>query len=326
MASTVASTVVNALTLCGVLVDTSNFVWNSMNALERISGEVFNNNFNTCVDITFMEDSWKTYSLLMIAEGNIRNRAGTKVNIKTFMQWTCDQIRTSVDPASTPFPIVNRDTMMDRYYNHKQWMDDAYSMSKTAILKNFAKKMKWIIWKSTLVNFLKSQLGRNGVPVSYIVRDNVAPVQRQNTSVLDDCTYRTPLTRQAFDTDAVKVHAFIVRLISESLVAEQKILPHNDALNERIYFNALKAFYEGVCANAKAVLSAKSYLQEMFYVNKKHLLVMWWDHFEVRSINNFTIVDKAARHVVHTDKMKLWMLNRKIKADFLTTMKTNVEM
>lgn len=308
-----ANTVTDALTLCGVLVDTANAVWNGMNAAERIAGEVFNDNFNTCVDISFseLEDSWKTYSSLTVNEGRIRLRAGTKVNIKAFVQWTRDQTRTSIDPASVPFPVGTRNALMDRYYTHRQWLDDAQGMTKTAILKNFTEKMKWIDWKSTLVNFLQSQPGRNGVPLSYVVRDNLAPLQVQNVSFLDDYVDRALLTGRAFATDASKVHTYIVRLISENSVAEQKILPFKDQSHSRVDFNALKDFYEGVGANVKAVLEAETDLQEMFYSGEKRP-VMWWDHFELRLTNAFAIVDKDTGRVVHTDDMKLRMLNRKV--------------
>ena len=53
---------------------------------------------------------------------------------------------------------------------------------------------------------------------------------------------------------------------------------------------------------------------------------MWWDEFEVRLTNAFSAIDKEENRVVHTDKMKLRLLNKKIKADFLITMKTNIEM
>ena len=53
---------------------------------------------------------------------------------------------------------------------------------------------------------------------------------------------------------------------------------------------------------------------------------MWWDRFEVRMTNAFAVVDKDAGQQVHRDKMKLRMLNSKVKADFLVAMKTNIEM
>ena len=41
----------------------------------------------------------------------------------------------------------------------------------------------------------------------------------------------------------------------------------------------------------------------------------WWDEFEIRLTNAFAIIDKDARRQVHTDEMKLRLLNKKIRAD-----------
>ncbi len=53
---------------------------------------------------------------------------------------------------------------------------------------------------------------------------------------------------------------------------------------------------------------------------------MWWDEFEVCLTNAFALVDKDAGRIVHTDEMKLRMLNKKVRADFLSLIKTNIEM
>ena len=53
---------------------------------------------------------------------------------------------------------------------------------------------------------------------------------------------------------------------------------------------------------------------------------MWWDEFEARLINAFATIDKEAGRQVHINDMKLRMLNIKIRADFLVTMKTQVQM
>ena len=61
-------------------------------------------------------------------------------------------------------------------------------------------------WKSTLLHFLKSGPGSNGVPLNYFIRDNVATIVRTNTNFLDDYVDKTPLYGRVFDTDASKVH------------------------------------------------------------------------------------------------------------------------
>ena len=61
----------------------------------------------------------------------------------------------------------------------------------------------------------------------------------------------------------------------------------------------------------------------IFYLGEKRP-DMWWDEFEARLTNTFAIVDKDAQRQVYTDNSTLRLLNQKIRADFLTNMKTTV--
>ena len=75
----------------------------------------------------------------------------------------------------------------------------------------------------------------------------------------------------------------------------------------------------------KAVLTANKDFQDIFYgsENPPH---MWWDKFEVKLTNTFSVIDKNAGRQVHTDVMKFMMLNSKIRADFLVSMKIYINM
>ena len=205
------------------------------------------------------------------------------------------------------------------------WKEDASGMLKSAMPKNFTEKMKWDEWKNTLQSFFRTQPGRYGIPLSYVIRDNDLPLIRNNNDFLDEYVDRAPLEGRAFIMDSTKVHLFILRLISDNLVAEQKLLPHKDDNNGRLDYLALKQFYEGVGANSKAILAAEKDLVELFYAGEKKPH-MWWDEFESRLINAFAIIDKDANRVVYTDNMKLRTLNNKIRADFLTHMRTIIQM
>ena len=115
-------TIKDALTVCGVLNDTNNMVFNGANAARRISSEVFSDSFTTCLDLTLteIEDCWKTYSGLMVnQQGQIRLRPGTKVNIKALVQWVRDRIRLNEDPAANPFPVADRVELINRFNTHK---------------------------------------------------------------------------------------------------------------------------------------------------------------------------------------------------------------
>ena len=86
----------------------------------------------------------------------------------------------------------------------------------------------------------------------------------------------------------------------------------------------VKYFYEGLWANSKDVLSSSNNTQEMFCVGKNKPR-MWWGEFEIRLTNTFVTVDKDAGRQVHTDKSKLSLLNKEIRAEFLTTTKTTID-
>ena len=142
---------------------------------------------------------------------------------------------------------------------------------------------------------------------------------------LDEYAANAPLQGRAFNHDAPKVHSYIIRFISEKNFAEQKVLPFKDDNNGRMDFIALRDFYEGVGVNARATLSTEADLQDMFYAGEKppH---MWWDKFEIRLTNTFAVVDKEAGRQVLTDEMKVRLLNKKVRADFLTTITMHIKM
>ena len=87
---------------------------------------------------------------------------------------------------------------------------------------------------------------------------------------------------------------------------------------------ALKGFYEGVEENAKEVLPAQNYIQELYYAskNKSHML---WDEFEIMLTNEFVIVDKDAGRQIHTDESKLCLINKKLRSEFLANVKITIE-
>ena len=323
-----ANTVTTALALCGVDRDTNNIIFNGSLTSGRIAEEIFEDNFDTFMDISYeeLDDHWKTYAGLTVADGKIRLRPPTKSNIKALVQWVRDRIRMSLNPSAIPFPVNNRTDLLKRYHTHKQWVKDAKNMLKTALPKCFTEKMKWMDWKTTFIGFLRTQPGRNGVPLSYVICDNTNPItNRTNADFLDDYVDQAPLTGTAFIMDRLKVHMLIVRFISEHTVAEQKILPFKDQADGRVDFMALKDYYEGVSANSRLLQTAEKDIQELFYLGEKYPS-MWWDEFETRLTNAFAIIDKDAGRRVYTNDAKLRMLNNKIRADFLLTMKTSIDM
>ena len=120
-------------------------------------------------------------------------------------------------------------------------------------------------------------------------------IVQTNKKFLDDYVDRTSLTGRVLNADASKVHSYIVYLISENVVAEQKLLPHKYADDSRVECFTLQKFYKGVGANVKDVLTSKNDIQEIFYGGEKPLH-MWWGKFEGNLTNDFAVIDKNAAH------------------------------
>ena len=53
---------------------------------------------------------------------------------------------------------------------------------------------------------------------------------------------------------------------------------------------------------------------------------MWWDEFERQLTEAFNTYDRAERRAVHSNEMKLRILNRKINADFLNATKASINL
>ena len=263
-----------------MLSDIANIVVDGSNADQIISAELFNNNFTTCLAIEFSElkDSWKTYSTFNVAEGRIRLQPATKVDIFSFFHWTRERISLGEDSASVYFNVAKMNDIIESYNTHKQWTHDASNMAKNEMPKSFTHKMEWMEWASTLLDFLKLQPRRNGVPLNYVVRDNEATITRTNANFLDNYIDRTLLTGRAFSYNASKLHSYIVQLISENSVSEKKIFPYKDSSDIRVNFMALKEYYEGVGANAKSIPTAERNLQDLFYSGEDTPHI-WWDGF-----------------------------------------------
>ena len=324
MAALNGHTMKQALTLCGV---DDALLFEGETQAQRISNEVFDDDFVSCLDKTFsdLEDDWKTYSSLTVAQGQIRLRPGTKKNIKALVQWAGDEIRLARDPSSTAFPVGNVPVLLRRYHTHKNWADKADEKAKTAKPKQFSSKVKWEDWRDSLINFLRTQKGRNGVPLSYVIRESELAIIRQNAEFLDDYVDHAFLDGEAFASDANEVHTYIVNFITENETAENKILPYLAQANGRVDFIALKEHYEGVGSNAKSVLRAEDDILQMFYMGEKKPH-MWWEEFETRLSTGFAVIDKKEGYQVYSNGAKLRMLNRKVKADFLQMAKTAIEL
>ena len=324
MAAPIMHTVEDAIILCGVN-DTTSF--NGDTKAERIADDVFDDDFQSCMDKTIKEldEDLKSYSALTIGNGQIRLTPGNKRNIRGLMQWCRDKIRVGSNPSLTPFPIIEVPNLIRRYKTHEAFVKMSTTMIDTAKPIHLKQdKTEWDDWRPTFENFLRAIPGRNGVPLLYVIRENDTAVLDVNADMLQDYINRAPLIGDVFKSDASVAHTYIVKFISGNPTAEAKLLPHKSERNGRLDFKALIEHYEGVGIHAKNVTEADKTIDSLFY-NGERKPHMWWEEFEKRLSTAFVIFDKKENRQVYSDEMRLRILCRKVTADFLQNTRTFIE-
>ena len=315
-----AQTVFDAMVACGV----DNAIrFNGATAAMRIAEEVFDNDFMSCIDkdIGEIEEDFKTYAGLTVNQGQIRLHPGTKRQIKAFMQWEKDQVRTGQDPSLTPFPIADTAVLIRRYKSHMAFCDKSQRLSKAAKPQMFTETTKWADWMPAFINFLKSLPGRHDVPLAYIVRDNDDALITPNIDMLTDYVNQAPLNGEAFIADASEVHTYIVNFVAGNETAESKIMAFVDQANGRLDLKALQDHYEGVGINAIAIKEADDVIENLNYTGERKP-TMWWDEFERKLTTSFNIYEKKKRRQVYSDEMKLRIFMSETQCRFFRSYRT----
>ena len=208
-------TVINAMTACGLNIDDATVM----------AMQIFMDDFKTCKDISNgdIDDALKTFSVLMVTQGQFRFFSAMKQRVKAFNQWSKDQFRLGIDPTTLAF-LVNTATELLRCINtHKMFVDRSDAIALAAKTEKLTKDTKWEDWAPSFLKYLRAIPGRDGVPLKYIVRENDLPDKRPNVNFLDDYIMNAPLTGQVFTIDASEVHTFIVNFITQNEKAESII-------------------------------------------------------------------------------------------------------
>ena len=317
-------TVFDAMINCRV---DNNALFQQETQATRIARDIFNDDFNTCMNMTYdeLDSDLKTFASLTAANGRIILNPQVKRNVKAFIQWSRDHIRTGVDPSTQVFDVNMVTDLTRRNKSHESFISKSKTIMEAAKPKHFTKKLKWDDWFPTFQNFLKSIPSRNGQPLSYVIMkdEERSNVFDPNIDILENYAKMAPLDGEAFKTDASEVHTYLMNFIAGNATAETKILPHASENDGRKDIMSLIEHYEGVGIHSINVIKAEDIITSLFYSGEKKPH-MWWDEFERQLTYAFTVIDKKEGRQVYSDQMKLRTLNKKVQADFLTSLKAGI--
>ena len=122
-------------------------------------------------------------------------------------------------------------------------------------------------WKPVFINFLRKIPGRDGVPLSYVIRKNVEPEETPQVDFLEEYVQQAPLTGETFHIDSKEVRTYIVKYITGNEDAEAKVQSLQDDNCGRAAFMSLMEVYEGTGINSKAITLADKIINELQYTD-----------------------------------------------------------
>lgn len=291
----------------------------------RIAYEIFSDDFSTTMDISIEElnEEFKTLAGLTSAQGQIRIMPAVKKNIRAFIQWCRDEIRMGRSPATVQFPVVDAAKLLRRMKTHEQYVRSSKLMSQQALPQDFTNDVQWEDWHPTFINYLRTIPGRDGVPLSYVIRIQEASIPTTHEDFLEIYVDMAPLHGEAFVMDNAKVLVLLRKFIVGNTVAEAVLQAIDIASNGRKAFDALRTNYEGEGILATDIVEAEHTIKELCYIGEKPK--MNWSMFERILKKAYATCDKHEGREVHSDAMKLRNLQTKVTAPFLQLNKTAID-
>lgn len=322
-AAVAVQTVLDGLVLCGIP-NANNF--NGQTQAARVATDLFANDFVAVKNKTFKEldDDMSAFADLAVGAGRMRFQPGVKHRVRAFIQWTRDEIRMSRDPAATPFPVQNTASILNRYRTHQRFSDNAELMSKAAKPRDFTNETKWTDWEPTLVGYLRTLPGRDGVPLAYIIRANEMPDPAPLGDFLDEYVMNAPLNGEAYAIDNAQVATLIKSFLVGNTEAETKVQTLATQVDGRAIYRTLSEHFVGQGVYAIDLRDAESLLENLYYNGEKRPH-MWWIRFEQQLKWAYAILDRKEGRQVYSDERKLKkLLEQRIKAAFLADTKASL--
>ena len=145
--------------------------------------------------------------------------------------------------------------------------------------KYFTKEIKWSNWAPSFENYLREIPGSNGVPLSYVTRENDAANPDKNVDFLDDYILNAPLSGADYLTDRRAVNTKLVDMVSTNPETEALIKLNEKDADGRKYWKDLQLHYEGQGMFTLEIKEAKRTLDNLVYTGERPPQ-MYWTKFE----------------------------------------------
>ena len=194
--------------------------------------------------------------------------------LKLFIHWAQDFERVSeeVDFRGTRQEFVDElRAADDRSKVRVALAENSDTMSREASPGNLENERKWAQWEPGLTNYLSCIPGSNGVPLSYVIRENDDPLEDEEIVDMDftqQCVACCPLEGPHYDADKRKVHQ-IIQGFTNGTSAEDWIKPHRKREDGRLDMQALRDHFKGEGNASRQIAEAERLKNTLHYKSER---------------------------------------------------------
>ena len=249
--------------------------------------------------------------------------------LKAAINWAQDFRRIGREVTLDPAEIgqaefrLQIETARQRAIIRQDASDGSDSLSKAADPGKLKKQKEWTAWSRGLKNYLSTIYGQDGVPLSYVIRDNDDPDYSLEEE--DDYDFEqlaiscAPLTGLIFKSDARKVHQLIHGFV-QGETSETWIKPKEKRQNGRLDYKALQAHYGGEGNKSVRIKEAEVLRNTLSYKNER---TMSFEKFLTNMQAMFTGFED--NNEVLTNSQKVRLLFQKVQCSTLTQVKSALQ-
>lgn len=211
------------------------------------------------------------FSKRTAANGRMTFGLGRTKKLTGLMHWIQDCFRTDDVPDHTLFDDVALAEAQSRAHIRKSDLDLVDTNAKAADPGKFKDERKWHEWEQAFANYLSVIPGVNGIPLSYVIREEAEPLEGvEYVSFTERMVSRAPHNGPYFMADSRRVHNLITGYLQGELT-ESWIRPlarYHDGRRDMI---ALRNHYAGEGNSTRRIAEARRIQTTLHYKNERAL-------------------------------------------------------
>jgi hypothetical protein len=253
-------------------------------------------------DVTSISSDWANRT---VALG--RFYIGTKrlKSLQSLIHWIQDFRRVSGTPSIVG---LNEYTFkaqlaraLDRSVIRKSLKDQTATTSSEASPGPLDNERKWKQWEEKFVNYTRSHIGANGIPLSYVIRENDEPaIDNEYTDFVSKTIYCAPLEGEFYIADRMTIFNMIISFTTGQPSGDwiKNTMKYSDG---RRSMKALRAHFAGEGNASRNMAEADRLKEHLHYKSER---AMSFETFLTQCQKMYNIYEKEGEEMAEDAKVR----------------------